>query len=437
MVQRGFWLGPPSVQAVEQAFLQPFAYRELYPTVSVTMLLVLLVALLLIVFGLATAVRKRTWPAAPLSLFLLVVYFGTLITTILISLFLMPIFYSRYMLVCLGLFLVLVSLGLNALPTKVLPWLALGIFALLNVPTLYTLYTQRFNYPMKTLAEKLSGAIQPGDLVITTDSYSLGGALYYFPGAEHYYHSNSVEIEWDDVLRVFIPPLHYGEGLDEMLSTRQAFWYISCNVGYAYDIHEVLHGEGGWEKSGDAVMVVEPYSFVEFTAQKYAYTGPAKAAAQGALTVHISGLKPTGYMQLILYDAAALRSHPGFSLGGVFRDMGNYSFYKQELLGSDLRPYVFEVIHIAGSEAAYTFYDLPYGDYVLVVGHDEVRGHVVPVDPATRLPAEGVFILNLEEAGLLKGADAIALDSLKFSLDEPAKTIQGNIMYPPFQSTES
>ena len=433
MVHRGFWLGSPSVQAVEQAFLQPFAYRELYPTVSTPMLLALLVAVLLIVFGLAMAVRKRTWLAAPLSLCLLVVYLGTLLTTLLISLGLMPIFYSRYMLVCLGLFLVLVSLGLNALPTKVLPWLALGIFALLNLPTLHDLYTRRFNYPMKTLAEKLSGAIQPGDLVITTDSYSLGGALYYFPGAVHYYHSNSIEIQWDDVLKVFIPPLHYAEGLDERLSARQAFWYVSCNVGYAYDIHEVLHGEGGWEKSGEAVTAVEPYSFVEFTAQKYAYAGPAKAGAQGALTVRISGLKPTGYLQFILYDAAALRSHPGFSLAGVFRDMGNYALYKPDLLGSDPRPYVFEVIHIAGPEAAYTFYDLPYGEYALVVGHDEVRGHVVPVDPATRLPAEGVYIVNLGKAGLLKGAAAISLDSLKFSFEEPEQTIRGNMMYPPFR----
>jgi uncharacterized protein (DUF2141 family) len=336
------------------------------------------------------------------------------------------------MLVCLGLFLVLISLGISALPGKAWPLVALGIFAILNVFTIKDIYTQKFNYPMKSLVEKLNGAIQPGDLIITTDSYSLGGAMYYFPKAVHYYNNNRIERQWDDVLKVFIPPLHYEEGLGGLLSSRKTFWYISCNLGYAYDIHQVLQAAPGWEKSGNPVTVVEPYSFVEFTAQSYAYTGQGKALSQGALTVQISGLKPKGYLQFILYDKVTIDASQGFSLGGVFKDMGNYAFYKQGLLGEDPRPYVFEVINVAESEVAYTFYDLPYGDYVLIVGHDENKNHVLSLDPAMKLPTKGIYIVNLEKTDLLKGADSIPLDSLKFSFDVPKKTIEGIIMYPPF-----
>jgi NADH:ubiquinone oxidoreductase subunit 6 (subunit J) len=62
------------------------------------MILALVIAMCLIVFGLARAAWKRPEKAAPLGLFLVVVYLGTLVTTFLVSLFLMPIFYSRYML---------------------------------------------------------------------------------------------------------------------------------------------------------------------------------------------------------------------------------------------------------------------------------------------------------------------------------------------------
>ncbi|MFN2285460.1 MAG: hypothetical protein ACK2UQ_13645, partial [Anaerolineae bacterium] len=189
----------------------------------------------------------------------------------LVSLFMFPLFFSRYLLVVSGLFLLLVVLGLGRLPGKYLPWIVAVLFALLNTFTIKDIYTQYFNHPMRQLVEKLDRAVQPGDLVITSDSYSLGPAFYYLPQAVHYHQNNPYEARWGDVLNPFVPPLHYEEDLPELLATHKAFWYITCNTGASLPIWEVLQWAPGWERSGSRVIATEPYSPIMFTAQKYAH----------------------------------------------------------------------------------------------------------------------------------------------------------------------
>jgi hypothetical protein len=170
-----------------------------------------------------------------------------------------------------GLFLLLVALGMGMLPGKYLPRIAAGLFAIVNVFTIKDIYTQYYNHPMRQLVEKLDGAVQPNDLIITSDSYSLGPAFYYWPHAVHYYQNNPFEARWGDVLKPFVPPLHYEKGLPELLATRKTFWYITCNTGASLPISQVLQGAQGWLPEGMPVRVIEPYSPVNFWAQKYVH----------------------------------------------------------------------------------------------------------------------------------------------------------------------
>jgi len=167
-----------------------------------------------------------------------------------------------------GLFLLLVSLGMGMLPTKYLPWVAAGLFAILNASTLKDIYTQYYNHPMRQLVEKLDGAVQPGDLIVTSDSYSLGPAFYYWPQAVHYYQNNPIEAQWGDVLKPFVPPLHYEKDLPELLATRETFWYITCSPGASLPIVDVLKGVRGWEPWGLPTRVIAPDAAVTFKAQK-------------------------------------------------------------------------------------------------------------------------------------------------------------------------
>jgi 4-amino-4-deoxy-L-arabinose transferase-like glycosyltransferase len=280
---RAFWLGPLSWDAVKVAFIQPFAYREQFPTrtfaqflsdVTLTQYLAFALAVILCISGLIIAWRKGAEREAGFGRFVFLVYLGVVITTILVSLFLFPLFFSRYLLVVSGLFLLLVSLGIGMLPGKYLPWIAVGLFAILNVFTIKDIYTQYFNHPMRQMVEKLDGAVQPDDLVITSDSYSLGPAFYYLPQAVHYHQNNPYEGRYGDVLNPFVPPLHYEKDLPELLATHETFWYITCNTGASLPIFKVLQDVPGWERwrpSGPRVTVSERYSPIMFMAQKYVH----------------------------------------------------------------------------------------------------------------------------------------------------------------------
>ena len=278
--QKAFWLGPLSWDAVQVAFIQPFAYREQFPTLSfaqflsdvlLTQYLDFALAVILSINGLIIAWRKRGERAAGFGRFVFLVYLGVVITTMLVSLFLIPLFFSRYLLVVSGLFLLLVSLGMGMLPGKYLPWIAVGLFAILNVFTIKDIYTQYFNHPMRQLVEKLDGAVQPNDLIITSDSYSLGPAFYYWPQAVHYHQNNPYEGRYGDVLNPLVPPLHYEKDLLELLATHKTLWYITSNTGASLPMGEAVQGALGWQMDGIPVRVVEPYSPIIFTAQKYVH----------------------------------------------------------------------------------------------------------------------------------------------------------------------
>jgi uncharacterized protein (DUF2141 family) len=410
-ISKGFWLAPVTINDILGAFYKPFVYKEFYPAVRLRMEAALLLSLILIVCGVAIAIKRKAGKELTFSLFLLFVYLGTMVTTIIVSLLIAPIFYSRYMMVCVGLFLLLVSLGISSLPGKYWQLAALGVFVLLNVLTLRDVYIQEFNYPFKELAHDLKNEIQPGDLIITSDSYSMGPAFYYFPKAEHYYSNNSRETRWAQVLKPFIPPLHYEEGLKELLSTRQSFWYITCNTGLSKNIWTILKDEPGWEAYLNPKTYSVPNTVVKFTAQKYIYTG-RENSQRGSLLVRITGLIPKGALFAVLYDKEA-------------------PFWNGPLSKTAV-PYRFEYVNIDKEEIDYSFDGLDYGEYVVVMAQDENENHIIDLDRQRRLPVEGMYILNFEKMDLSSGLKNFNFDELKFTFNEPEKTIEVKMLYPPF-----
>lgn len=414
-----FWLGPISWDAIKVAFIQPFAYKEQFPAVTfagflskvtLTQTLAFAWAMVLAIGGLIFTWRKRAGQEAGFGRFVLLAYLGVVITTMLVSLFLMPIFFSRYLLVVSGLFLLLVALGMGVLPGKYLPWVAAGLFAVLNVFTIRDIYTQYFNHPMRQLVEKLDGSVQPDDLILTSDSYSLGPAFYYWPQAVHYYQNNPIEAQWGDVLKPFDPPLHYERDLPELLATHKAFWYITCNTDASMRIDEVLQGAQGWEMAGAPVRVLEPYSTTYFMAQKYEFNEKAKSQPTGALTVYVTGLRPDG--QILIF-----------------------AMFNHGPLRPDQPPVYTGWIKVDKPEEAYTFRNLPYGEYAMVIDHDLNGNHAYDADPQTGIPTDGFTIVNLgmDLSQALK--QEILFDKVKFQVDQPEVVIEAQMGYPPFGST--
>lgn len=408
MVNKGFWIPAVTWQGILNAMIQPFAYKDSSAHFVPTMTIVLVFSGILIIVGLVIA-KGKTGDEWAFGLFALAVLLCSFISPILISLVSSPIFYARYITVLNGLFLLLLSLGISLLPGKWLQMAALGLFALANISTIRNIYTQSFNPPMDRAAEYLQKKIQPGDPIVTSELLSMGPAFYYLPQAIHY---NTKSIAGDLVeqqLKVpFSPELHRDEEVDTLLSTHPSFWYVTCSNGLAKSIGSILHGEPGWEVSGEPITFSGPFSQAGVTVAKYVYTGRGTEPTSGTLSLHITGLRP-----------------PGNLLIALFNDETTYP----------VQPSSVAYIGFSDTEMTYTFDGLSFGDYVIYAFHDENNNKTPDRDNESGLFTEGCGWANMDKLDLRHAAavrEGSSFNNIKYAFDENGQTVQIKIYYPPF-----
>jgi uncharacterized protein (DUF2141 family) len=411
MVNKGFWIPAVTWQGVLNAMLQPFAYKDSALPHEWTMTGVLIFSAVLIVVGLVIA-KLKAGDEWMFGLFALVVLVCSFITPILISLVSNPIFYARYIVVLDGLFLLLLSLGISLLPGKwILQVAALGLFAFANVPTMKNIYTESFNPPVDRAAEYLKKEIQAGDPIVTSELLSMGPAIYYLPQATHY---NTKSISGDLVeqqLKIpFAPDLRKDQDVDQLVLTHKppSFWYVTCRNGLAKDISAILHGEPGWEISGEPITFAGPFTQTGVSVSKYVYTGVVAAPTSGKLNLHITGIKP-----------------PGSLLIALFNDKGSYPTSPSSVVFTGFNDI----------ETTYTFDGLSFGDYVIYVFHDENNNKAPDRDSESGLFSEGFGWANMDKVDL-RYVDSVReganFENIKFAFDKDGKTAKIKIMYPPF-----
>lgn len=409
-VKSGFWLGATTVENVVHAFYQPFVYKDYFhwsnAGIESTMHIALLGSVLLIVVGGVVAIKKKVQPVLTAGGLLLFVYFGTLAMAIIVSLTLTPIFYARYFLVCAVLFSLLLSMGISVLPGKIAPPAVIGIFALLNIFVMKDVYTDYFNHPMKQLAGAFKERIKPGDLIATSDSYSLGPALYYFPEAVHYHSSNVWESRWGHVLEALRPFFHEAPDWKKLFNDRRTFWYITSNSGGSKRVDEILQYRRNWEVIREPEVISEPTGHINFTVTQYAITEKTELSPHGAITVHLTGVRPVGNMMITLHD-------------GPFGDFKN--------------PLRSDVKGVSEEEFTYTFSNVTYGEYSVIFAHDENNNNVFDMDDDNELPVEGIWFSNPKNMTpeQLKKKENVTFDNMKFPLQKPKRTLEGKMFYPP------
>ncbi len=403
-VSKGFWVSAVSLEGIFNALIQPFAYKEIFPSVTYSMVILLMLSMFVIISGLVVVYREKVGDKKIFAIFILAIYICTFVTPIIISQFSRPIFYERYIIVLDGLFLLMLSLGFSLLPHKWLQISSLAIYAILNLFTIKDIYTQYFNYPMKEVAAYLEDEIKPGDLIVTSEQYSMGPALYYFPQATHYYSNNSVEKQWEQVLEPLATRLHKDNEREDLLSTHKSFWYINCNTGSTKNIATILKGIKGWELDGQARVFEEPYAKFNFTAAKYTYTGQEQDLKQGSLNLHFTGLRPSGNLLILLYAKAPMDENPF------------HSYYA----------------NFTSEEMTFPIDGLEFGEYVLVAYHDENVNYYPDYDRTTDLPKEGIGLVNWEKLDPSAVQASFNYENLKFPFNEKEKTVEINMFYPPF-----
>ncbi|MBN1962543.1 MAG: glycosyltransferase family 39 protein [Deltaproteobacteria bacterium] len=407
-----FWIPPVSIEAIFSAVFRPFAYRELFPTplpvVQPTMAVAFIISLTLIIFGVIISRQKQKTTTFNFVIMSLVVYCGTIFVAIIMSLISVPIFYSRYMVVLSGVFALLIGLGIGQLTRLKLYVATIVLLTILQSFTLKDLYTHQFNLPFKQVRQVLQKELKPGDLLITSDCFTVGPAYYYFPQAINYYSSNVVEAQRDEILRVMSPRLRYNQGLKELLASHKPFWSLTDSSGLSRNVYDILVHEPGWEIEGKSRTFTDPkpYSFLSFTLAKYVYTGRDNSSLKkGTLKLHLTGLKSTATVIAMLFT-----SFPP--------------------LDDKTPPYRYQLFSVTDNQVQGDINGLNYGEYALVVWQDENRN--TRWDWKDGQPNEGVWILNHEKTDPKLGVKGFTFDVIKFAFYQPELMVTGKIAYPPF-----
>jgi hypothetical protein len=409
---QGFWVPPLSWRGLAEVLLRPFVYKELYPgypEVRSWMIAALVLSAALVLWGVLDAWLRRDAEARTTGALLLTVYLGTIAGAVVVSLVLLPVLFHRYLIVCTGVVALLTAMGATRLPGRGSAWAALGVFALLNAMTFRDVYTQTLNAPMRQVTSDLRRELSPGDLIITSDSWSLGPSMYYLPEQVFFHTDNSWEAGWGQILEVLVPPLHREEGLKELLSTRRSFWYLTCSIGMAKSILEIVDEEG-WEPQGEPLVWPKlPYGAYGFTAQRYVHGGGTEPE-RGTLEVHVHGLRPGGDLHVLLWDKGPLA----------------------------LGPSRFQLLHVRSPELTLELGGLSPGEYALAIEHDEDGNGRWDVDPQGR-PLEGGFAANADKviADFLAAGhapeevnlDLFRWEDIKFPFQGPRQVIEAKIEY--------
>lgn len=393
--RNGFWVPQVSSLGVLAVLFRPFAYREIFlssfPEIRPWMMIALLLSLILVVVGLVLVQKRQAQSERAFAILLLAVYLGTLLIALAVSLVTTSIFYNRYMMVCAGVFALLVGIGLGQLP-RVWSAAALAVFALANAPTMRNVYTQHFNLPFRQVLQAMETQIKPGDLVVTSAPASLGPAFHYFPQAVHFYAKNNIKGVSDEVVQVMSPRLHYNDGLKQLLATRRSFWHITDTLGIDRDISDILADTPGWQLASDPRRFSgAPYSLIDFTVAKYEQVDePRIRAGYGTLKLHVRRLKPVGNLIALVND--------------------RFPFEPKWL------PFRAQVLGVVGEQMDVSISVVPHGDYVLLLIADENGNY-------TSDPGEPIWLYNHDE-GQKKG---FVFDVLKFSFREPERTFEARM----------
>lgn len=392
--RNGFWVPQVSGLGVLAVLFRPFAYREIFlssfPDVRPWMMVALVLTLTLVVVGLVLAHKRHAKRERAFAILLLAVYLGTLVVALAVSLVTTSIFYNRYMMVCAGVLALLAGIGLGQLP-RVWSIAALAVLALANAPTMKNIYTQHFNLPFRQVLQAMEKQIKPDDLVITSAPAALGPSFHYFPQAVHFYAKNNIKGVSDEIVQVMSPPLHYNDGLKQLLASRRSFWHITDSLGIDRDISDILADTPGWQLASDPRRFSGPYSLIDFRVAKYEQVDePRVRAGYGNLKLHVTGLKPVGNLMALVHD--------------------RFPFEPNRL------PFRAQIVGVVGEETDVSISVVPHGDYVLLLIADRSGNY-------TSDPGEPMWLYNQDE-GQKKG---FVFDVLKFSFQEPERTFEAKM----------
>jgi ABC-type xylose transport system permease subunit/uncharacterized protein (DUF2141 family) len=413
-VSKAFWVSPFESLTILTSLLQTYYYKNFSPFEGAVVFLGLLslcVASGLFIVTLVRTLKEGKKQTFTVIFYFLSVYVATMATAVLVSLTMQPILYPRYMIVCAGCLLVPLSIGISELRTRNGQVAVFALLILFNISTIRNVYTKEFNGAFRQIKDKLAGVMHEGDLVVTSDCHAISPAIHYLPFARHFFHVNPIENDWEFTFDAMRPGLVAESDIKQVLDRKKSVWFIDGGMGLTVSPGEILRDIPGWNKSKEIVADDNPYALNRFSVQQYVFTGKENS--------HES----TGDLILNLRN---IRQKPSILIVFVFDRV-----FRGKDLSDKLRHAAFRQIVPVSPDRGdmdIPFYDLPYGDYAIVILHDENNNHNWDVGFDGK-PEEGYGVTNYDPLSL-EGINFI-FNRIKFDFTTHQQHVEVRIIYPP------
>ncbi len=386
-ISGSYWIPEVTADVIRKTLIYPFSNKFSYPlprpswfprvswlpspfsspSWQVFVDIVLYVSVALILFGIIYRIVRRD-ENVKLAILAVGAYVLTIGAGIIASFVIRPVLVERYMMPVLGLFILGLSFGIGSLGKKILPAIGCAVIIAFTVPQIDYTMSKRFNGPMTEAAEYMESRIQPGDVFLHTDEHTIGTFCYYFPDNTNYYYQRE-GFEGFSNFDAFGPNGVVIDSLDEVKGER--IWLVQrYGAGDTISAGEWI-GSGKLKPQGNQKSFRIDTSWYSFMIRPMALgsASPVKAvsASSGALTVTVSGLKN--------------------GTGNVL-----FNVYIQDPANTIANA----AANIKDGKAEAVFADLPFGEYAILVLHDENGNQ--QVDMAGEVPVEGIGYSNTSDA---------------------------------------
>lgn len=266
-VSKNLWVPQPRLPFVAFALAKPFSYKALIPipwqAVAATVLGLGLITYALVVLGRRRAREQR------LGLGLVVgVYLLTLAAAFGLSVVVRPVFVPKYMIVCVGLALVAIAVGVAALPSRVPSLLALAALSLLCLPMTLRILSSTFNGPFREVARRIGP--DATSTVLHTDLQTLYPSWRLMPRAEHILLFPRHAELYDPGAGVYENGRLLGtRDLTEVLAANAPVWLVEMkSARYRLPLSEIL-AHPGWHAVQPEQVLDAPMSWVKLRLSRF------------------------------------------------------------------------------------------------------------------------------------------------------------------------
>jgi len=221
-VLKDFWI--PKIDAVAFFMLFQYIYTEkfFYFSYSAFSIAGSVFLNLILLKGLINMIKNRNREGMA-ALLCLSVFLSVLISGIIASVLLKPVFLSRFLFITFGLPVIAVSYGIKTIKNRYIASASYLIIIALALFQIFLMHNKNFNGSSYEASGYIEQRIRAGDVFIHATEQSMGVFNYYFPGYRHYLYLKPGFYGYSNY-DVFKPDTQTGSDLNDFLKNKERFW---------------------------------------------------------------------------------------------------------------------------------------------------------------------------------------------------------------------